>query len=64
MAKAIRRYPKSVREGVIRRRLANPTKGLGYWAAVDAQNRINAGQKEMVLDSTSKAKVEQHESNP
>ena len=37
MSKAIRSYPKDQQERVIDRRIASNTKGLGYWAAVDAK---------------------------
>jgi len=40
MAKSIRSFPKEKRAEVIARRLKGETKGLGYWAAVDAKNKL------------------------
>jgi len=37
MTKAIRSYPVREQAEVIRRRLNSGDKGLGYWAAVDAE---------------------------
>ena len=39
MTKSLRSMSKPEREAAISRRLAGNTKGLGYWAAIDAQAR-------------------------
>jgi len=44
MTKAISSYPKSERKQVIARRLRGNTRGLGYWAAVDAEKHLKAEQ--------------------
>lgn len=36
MSTAIRRYPEHLQKMVIERRIKGETKGLGYWAAIDA----------------------------
>ena len=40
MAKGLRNYPKHEQREVVRRRLEKSTGGLGYWAAVDYQERL------------------------
>lgn len=46
MAKGLRNMSEIERREAVRRRLANGTKGLGYWAAVDAQKRIEKAAEE------------------
>lgn len=45
MSASIISYPPGMRNEVIARRLASKTKGLGYWAAVDAKYRPKDGEK-------------------
>lgn len=45
MARSIRSYDPKDRSAVISRRLKSDTKGLGYWAAVDAQRQLRAQTK-------------------
>ena len=45
MSKPIRSYPKAQRIEVVKRRLTQAVKGLGYWAAVDAKRRIKEGKE-------------------
>lgn len=45
MSRSLRSYPQEFRESVIERRLKENTKGLGYWAAVDAQNKRKRKKK-------------------
>lgn len=40
MSKSLRSMSEFERKAAIARRLASNTKGLGYWAAVDAQARL------------------------
>lgn len=40
MSKSLRSMSESERKAAIARRLSSNTKGLGYWAAVDAQARL------------------------
>ena len=40
MAESLRSMSESERKAAIARRLSSNTKGLGYWAAVDAQARL------------------------
>ena len=40
MSKSLRSMSESERRAAIARRLSSNTKGLGYWAAVDAQARL------------------------
>jgi hypothetical protein len=40
MSKSLRSMSESERKAAIARRLSANTKGLGYWAAVDAQARL------------------------
>jgi hypothetical protein len=40
MSKSLRSYPLSERGKVIARRLAQSIKGLGYWAAKDAEKKV------------------------
>ncbi len=56
MAKSLRSYPESVRREVIARRLQSNTKGLGYWAAVDASARLVKAAKQKVQEAKSEAK--------
>lgn len=51
MSKSIRSYPPSTRDEVIERRLKNPVKGLGYWAAKDALAPVG-----LIVSNKSKAK--------
>lgn len=40
MTKALRNIKKEDQQKAIERRIASNTKGLGYWAAVDAKKKI------------------------
>lgn len=40
MSKAIRRYSEADRKMVIERRIKGETKGLGYWATIDARKHL------------------------
>lgn len=42
MSKGLRNYPEKQRISVIERRIKSKTKGLGYWAAVDALSKVSA----------------------
>lgn len=39
MSKSIKSFPAEERRAVINRRLAQNTKGLGYWGAKDAERK-------------------------
>ena len=39
MSKGIRHYPEHMTEQVVNRRLRSETKGIGYWAARDYQDK-------------------------
>lgn len=46
MSKGLRNMTKKEQSEAVQRRLANGSKGLGYWAAVDAKKKIEKASKE------------------
>jgi hypothetical protein len=48
MSKSLRSMSESERKAAIARRLSSNTKGLGYWAAVDAQARLTKRAADLV----------------
>lgn len=50
MSKSLRSMSESERKAAIARRLASNTKGLGYWAAVDAQARLTKRAADLAYD--------------
>ena len=45
MSKSIRSYPIKEQAKVIARRVASNSKGLGYWAAIDALVKISKSNR-------------------
>ena len=54
MSKSLRSMPESKRKEAIARRIASQTKGLGYWAAIDAQAKQGKKTPASVKDEVTK----------
>lgn len=57
MSKSLRSMSEFERKAAIARRLASNTKGLGYWAAVDAQARLTKRAADLLRAAVSESKV-------
>lgn len=57
MSKSLRSMSESERKATIARRLSSNTKGLGYWAAVDAQARLTQRASDLLRAAVSESKV-------
>jgi hypothetical protein len=57
MSKSLRSMSESERKAAIARRLSSNTKGLGYWAAVDAQARLTKRAADLLRAAVSESKV-------
>ena len=57
MSKSLRSMSESERKAAIARRLASNTKGLGYWAAVDAQARPTKRAADWLRAAVAESKV-------
>jgi hypothetical protein len=49
MCQSLRKVPENLREDTIIRRLASNTRGLGYWAAVDALKHMKPDHIERIM---------------
>lgn len=61
MSKGLRHYSKAQVKGVVMRRLAAKTKGLGYWAAMDYMNKKDPETKKVIYEKMTEEDNKQYE---